>query len=241
MGQGRAESADVAQTRDMLKQLAYKNLETVEGMTDDESFRRAAGIYRAVLSGREPAELAPFRSQFDEIETATQTKLRDIDAAANSERMRLSDTVPHGGARLRMLADISLRAQDEKAKAIGAARDTIRTKNMELKDKYMSEALLFGKTQPQQFMASISASANILQGLPTTGPSGSEQLRSADTGYTAAASTLGSLFEQKGAVDAAKPREAEYTQPTPMPPVAPSATKYIDPSQYGPYWYGPGE
>ena len=222
-----AQMAGVAENQALVKEIASKNLAAVEGMTDDESYRRTAGIYRALLEGKEPYELEPFRSQFEEIESATQAKLRDIDVGSEAARRQIASTIPQGGMKLRMLADVAMKAQDLKATEIKGARDAIRNKNMELKDTYMKEALTFGKGQPEQLSKGYQTTGAILGQYPASaGASPDAQLYLSQKAAQESGNTVATIGEEIGKlVELGKPK---VTQPSGYIPVKPSSEKYAN-------------
>ncbi|MFA5132933.1 MAG: hypothetical protein WC444_06430 [Candidatus Paceibacterota bacterium] len=185
-----AQGSRISANQDLIRQMALKNLSSVESMNDPESWGRTAGLFRAILQGAEPEALDVFKSQFDEIEYATQAKLRDIDAQAETARRMIADKVPTGGLKMRMLADVAMKAQDEKAAATAKSREDRKTLNLTLKNEYMGKALEFGKTQPTNLNTGYQSASGILQGYPTTAAASPNQVmqtsyyQNKDTGET---------------------------------------------------------
>ena len=193
---GKAASGQSQQALNEQMKYAQQMATAANQWTDPEALGRTMGIFRAILSGQEPMELGPFRSQFEEIEYATQAKLRDIDREANDARFRISDTIPDSGMKMRMLADIAMKTQDLKAGAIKEGRDKIRDTNMQLRNEYMGKALEFGKAQPEQFRSMLGGAGNILTGQANQGVSGNAALVSA-TNLTNKASEQGSTIGEQ--------------------------------------------
>lgn len=220
MSQGQAEAGRIAQNQAQLQALSRRSLHTAEGMTDRAAHAQTGEIYRALLSGQKPSQLPQFRSQFQEIEQATQAKLRDIDKMALAERQKMVSSVPQGGMRLRMLADLAMKTKDQKAAIISEARDVVQRKNVELKDKYTTQALEYGRGQPQQALQGYQVSGQMLQQTPTAGPTGGQQLTAATSNLESAQGALGKIGESIGAL-ATKPKPQEpvvrYVPAAPKP------------------------
>lgn len=162
------QASNVQVNQAAIQELARSIQTTTEGMTDQEAWGRAAGIYNALLRGESPMALDVFKSQFDEIEYAAQAKLRETDAQAETARRQIASSVPAGGLKLRMLAEIATKAQDQKAVITNAARDEIKNKNLELRNTYLTKALSFGEKQGTEKIQGYQTASGVLQGYPTT-------------------------------------------------------------------------
>jgi len=235
------QASNVALNQAQIVELSNKIASATESTTDPESWGRTAGIFRAILAGQEPVTLDVFRSQFEEINYTAQAKLRATDATAEAARRKISSTVPTGGLKLRMLADIAMKAQDEKAAITNEARDAIRTKNLELKNEYMTKALEFGKSQTAAITSGYEKAGGVLQGYPTSGAASPDTvLKVSGVQAGTAGSNLNSIGESLAKLGSKEPVSTTGQVTTvPYDQDTPSSDKYIE--DIGKYYYKGGE
>lgn len=231
----KASVADVQRTRGQLSELARATLGTIH----EESYGRALGLYDAILQGKMPEQLAAFQPQFNEIDFAMNEELRGVDLAARKAQRMVSDSVPEGGARTRLLASIAMNAQDKKAQTIGLAKQKRRDLNIQLQNQYFQEAMTFGKAQPEGYTKAASilsalptvsygAASNLVRGL---GPEGGTQLPAAMQAMETQAQSGAALSRILGNI-AEREHKAREPEITPISKDVVPSSQLLAPSTY---------
>jgi hypothetical protein len=234
------QAGNVALNQAQIVELSNKIAAATASTTDPEAWGRTAGLFRAILAGEQPQNLDFFRSQFEEIDYAAQAKLRSTDAEAEAARRKIASTVPTGGLKLRMLADIAMKAQDQKATITNEARDAIRNKNLELKNEYMTKALTFGGAQNAAITSGYEKASGVLQGYPTTGAASPDTVLKVSGAQAGAAGTnLNTIGESLAKLGSKEPvsTTGQVTK-VPYDEYTPASDKYIEDT--GKYYYKGG-
>lgn len=104
---------------------------------------RVAGIDEYFLGGGRASQLniPGMQDQFAEVDFAVQEQLRNIDSQAQKSRQMISDNIPQGGAKLRALADLAMKTQEERGKVIREAQTRKRDLDTELTNQYLQQAM----------------------------------------------------------------------------------------------------
>jgi hypothetical protein len=130
----------VGSTMAASSQAKYMNQLMSEG---SEQRGRVAGIDNYFMGGGRAQGLAVpgFQEQFSEIDFAVQEQLRNLEREAGKSRQMISDTLPAGGAKLRALADLAMRTQEEKSKVVKEAQTRKRDLDVQLTNQYLQAAM----------------------------------------------------------------------------------------------------
>ena len=101
------------------------------------------GISQYFLGGGKASglDVPGFRDQFSEIDYALQEQQRRIGAQARSAQQMISENIPPGGAKLRALAELSMKTQDEKGKAVRESQSRKRDLDVNLTNQYTQQAM----------------------------------------------------------------------------------------------------
>jgi hypothetical protein len=109
----------------------------------EEQRGRVRGLDDYFLGGGKASALniPGFQDQFAEVDYAVQEQLRNIDAQAKKSQQMLADTIPSGGAKLRALADLSMKTQEERGKVLRESQSRKRDLDTELTNQYLQMAM----------------------------------------------------------------------------------------------------
>ena len=207
------------------RQARYMN--QLVGM-DKEQTAIVQGLDQYFLGGGRASRLATpgFREQFAEVDYSLQEQQRRIDAEAKRTQQQIADTMQPGGAKLRALADLAIKAQDAKSQAVRESQSKKRDLDVQLTNTYLQQAM--GRKY---------------------GPSYDARLRAAQQDYTNQARNIEAITKGMGALTGAVwpqktkagQTDMQYTAPVPpaAPPVSPSQTLedagYKEKGYYDPY------
>ena len=94
-----------------------------------------------------------FRNQFGEVDYAIQTQINEVTAQARKAREMIASSVPAGGAKLRALAQLSLKTQDEIGRITREGATKKRDLDIKLTNSYLQAAMnrKIGPSQEAKF------------------------------------------------------------------------------------------
>jgi len=116
-----------------------------------ETVAMQEGLAQYFIGGGRASKLdiPGFRDQFSEIDYALQEQQRRIDAQGRSAQQMIAENIPPGGAKLRALADLAIKTQDEKGRAVRESQSRKRDLDVQLTNQYTQQAMGF-KGGPSQ-------------------------------------------------------------------------------------------
>ena len=102
-----------------------------------------AGLDEYFLGGGKASRLnvPGFQQQFGQLDTAAQEQIRQLDSQAEKSRRMIADNIPDGGAKLRALADLSMRVQDERGKIVRETQAKKSDLDVQLTNQYLQQAM----------------------------------------------------------------------------------------------------
>lgn len=109
------------------------------------------GLAKYFLGGGKASRLdiPGFQDQFGEIDFALQEQERLIDDQSKDAQQMIADNIPPGGAKLRALANLAIKTQDAKGKAVRESQSRKRDLDVQLTNQY-TQAAMGAKYGPSQ-------------------------------------------------------------------------------------------
>ena len=203
---------------------ASDQAEYMQQLTDQGSGNRdlREGVDRYFLGGGKASELniPGFSEQFGQLDYMREEQESMVDEEVRNSRQLIEDTMPSGGAKLRALAELSIKSQDAKNKVNQEYEAKKNDLDVQLTNQYMQGAMgrqgstVGLNTQYSMGMQGLQNSQNLMGGI-------GESL----------GSLAGSIGKKLGGTS------ITVTPGTTVKPVAPSGTLGRSPS-YGPWGGG---
>jgi len=130
------------------------------------------GIDKYFLGGGRASELnvPGFADQFGQLDFMRQEQEQAVEKQAREARQMIEDTMPSGGAKLRALADLSIKAQDAKNKVSREYEAKKNDLDIQLTNSYMQGAMgrqsgVSPNTQYAYGMQGLQGSQNLMSGI----------------------------------------------------------------------------